>query len=83
MLGKTEWGGVWEEEGEVFLSSHSFPREPVEHRASDNIQTGSADPLFLTLSGITQGSVCCYRFNDASSTDLAVLGKLVSLLTVA
>ena len=76
---------VWEEEGEVFLSSCSFPWEPVEHRASDNRQTGWAAPLFLSLScsfpGITLVSVCCYLFNDASSTDLASDGKLVSLLT--
>lgn len=80
-------GAVWEEEGEVFLSSHSFPWEPVEHRASDNRQTGWAAPLFLSLScslsGITRVSVCCYLFNDASSTDLAAVGKLVSLLTAA
>ena len=89
VLGKTGRGGVWwcvwEEEGEVFLSSRSFPWEPVEHRASDNRQTGWAAPLFLCLScslpGITRVSVRRYLSNDASSTDVAVVGKPVSLLT--
>lgn len=78
-------GVVWEEEGEVFLSSRRFPREPAEHRASDNTQTGSAAPLFLlaSLSGISRVSACCYLFNDSSSTDLVMVGKLVSLLTAA
>lgn len=52
--------GVWEEEGEVFLSSPSFPWEPLEHSGSDNRQTGCTAPLFLSLSRwlVSLGSAC-------------------------
>lgn len=84
VLGKTGRSGVWEEEGEVFLSSRSFPREPVEHKASDNRQTGLPMFLFLSysclISGITRVSVCRYLLNDTSSTDLTMVRKLLLLL---
>lgn len=48
-------GGVWEEEGEVFLSSRSFPWEPLKHRAGDNRQTSSPS---LPRSLVSLGSVC-------------------------
>lgn len=61
---KTRWGegsgAVWEEEGEVFLSSRSFPWEPVEHRVGDNRRTGWAAPLSFSRahSSVSLGSVC-------------------------
>lgn len=67
------------------LSSHAFPWEPVEHKATDNRQTGLAVPLFLSLSSslssIREVSVSPYLLMTLVPLIWLWSGKLVSLLT--